>query len=176
VSEVRSRLALRLLACMALAGCATSPPAPHASFVVVRHAEKAGAGRDPGLAAEGQARALALAELLAKKDLVATYATDFRRTRDTVQPAAAAHGLAVTTYDASEAPTSFAARLHAAHPRGTVLVAGHSNTVPGIVSALCDCESTPMGEQEYDRISIVSIGAQGARLSVARYGKPSPES
>lgn len=41
----------------------------------------------------------------------------------------------------TELPASgFASRLRRAHASGDVLVVGHSNTVPGIVAALCACE------------------------------------
>ncbi len=69
----------------------------------------------------------------------------------------------------------FAARLRAAHPHGNVLIAGHSNTVPDIVAALCACKIAAMPDHEYDRLSIVRIDADGhARLTVERYGAASP--
>ncbi|HRP71338.1 MAG TPA: hypothetical protein PK743_01720, partial [Luteimonas sp.] len=58
---------------------------------------------------------------------------------------------------------------------GTVLVAGHSNTVPGIVTALCACEVEAMPDSEYDRLSTIHVDADGrARLVVGRYGASSP--
>ncbi|MBN8262943.1 MAG: histidine phosphatase family protein, partial [Xanthomonadales bacterium] len=132
------RLAL-LLACSLLAACATMPrpDAAVASFVIVRHAEKVDASRDPDLSPAGHARATALAERLNGRDLVAIYATEFKRTGQTVAPAAAAHALPVTAYASAQPAAEFAAALKAQHPRGVVLVAGHSNTVPDIVAALC---------------------------------------
>ena len=70
---------------------------------------------------------------------------------------------------------AFADELRAAHPRGTVLIAGHSDTVPDIVAALCACDVAPMPDHEYDRLSIVHVDAAGrARLDVQRYGAASP--
>ena len=90
-------------------------------------------------------------------------------------PTAAAHGLPVTSYPAAKPATEFAAALKAAHPRGIVLIAGHSNTVPGIVAALCNCETAPMADHEYDRLSSIRVDADGrARLDVTRYGAASP--
>jgi len=86
-----------------------------------------------------------------------------------------ARRLAITPYPAGQPATEFAARLRAAHPRGSVLIAGHSNTVPDIVAALCACAVAPMADHEYDRMSIVRLDADGsARLDVTRYGAPSP--
>lgn len=76
------------------------------------------------------------------------YSTDTRRTRATATPAAQAHGLAVTSYDARGAE-AFAGELRARHPAGLVLVVGHSNTVPALAAALCGCAVAPMTEQEY---------------------------
>ncbi len=161
-----------LLFALALAACATAPSGSDtaATFVVVRHAEKASeTERDPDLSAAGVERARRLGERFATADLAAIYSTDYRRTRQTVAPAAAARGIETTLYDAKLPARELAARLRAAHGDGTVLVAGHSNTVPEIVAALCGCAVEPMPETEYDRISTIRIAADGsARLEVAR--------
>ena len=143
-----------------------------ATFIVVRHAEKVSdRDRDPDLSDAGLVRARALAGLLADVDLAAIFTTDYRRTRQTVQPAADAHGLLPATYDATTAAAELAGRLRDRHAQGTVLVAGHSNTVPDIVAALCACNVEPMPETEYDRLSTIRIAADGsATLEVTRYG------
>lgn len=167
-------LSLPLVA-LVLACCAAMPPAPRPAdelrLVIVRHAEKASADDpDPELSAAGRQRAEALAQRLAGEQVLAIYSTDLRRTRQTVAPTAAMHGLAPRLYDPREPASAFAARLLDAHRGGTVLVAGHSNTVPAIVAALCSCEADAMSEAEYDRISTVRIGADGsARLDTDRY-------
>lgn len=168
---------LRLTAFVAtalLAACTTTPmdqtPATAVEFVVVRHAEKAaGADPDPSLTAEGHARARALAHALADAPVVAVYSTAFARTRQTAMPTANAHGLPVTTYDAREPADALAIRLRAAHPAGTVLVVGHSNTVPAIAAALCGCDVAAMDETEYDRRLVVTVDADDkAKLSTDR--------
>lgn len=170
---------LALLACMLLAACASTPRADDAddadaTFIVVRHAEKVDASRDPDLSARGHARAQALAARLGDAELVALYATEFKRTGQTIAAVAATHDLPVTPYAADEAASTFAARLRAAHPSGTVLIAGHSDTVPGIVTALCECEAAEMPDHEYDRLSIVRITpGQPPALDVSRYGEAS---
>jgi broad specificity phosphatase PhoE len=177
----RMRLPL-LLACALLAACTgVSRPDPVAAdtstttFIVVRHAEKVDASRDPDLNPAGHARAQALAERLGGRGLVAIYATEFKRTGQTVAPTAAAHALPITAYPAAQPAAEFAAALKAAHPRGVVLIAGHSNTVPDIVAALCNCETAPMTDHEYDRLSSIHVDANGrARLDNTRYGAASP--
>ena len=178
------RGASMLCAAVLLASCAGTRPvatdvradaidAVHAAtIIVVRHGEKTSdSERDPDLSDAGLARARALAALLADAELAAILTTDYRRTRQTVQPTAAAHRIAPDTYDAKLPAAEFAARLRAEHPGGTVLVAGHSNTVPDIVAALCACAVEPMPETEYDRLSTVRIAPDGrATLEVTRYG------
>jgi broad specificity phosphatase PhoE len=167
----------RMLAAAALAlliaGCATprEPAVPVTTFVLVRHAEKAADDpRDPGLSDAGKARAARLAASFADAPLRAVYATAYRRTRDTAGPSAAAHGLQVAIHDARGPAADFAARLRAAHRSGTVLVVGHSNTVPAIAAALCACPVAPMREDEFDRRIEIRVGPSGpASLSERRY-------
>ncbi|HEY9541064.1 MAG TPA: phosphoglycerate mutase family protein [Luteimonas sp.] len=166
-------LRLLILTCaLALAACAAIPVfSPVATYVVVRHAEKVDDGsRDPSLTDAGRARAHALAELLRSRDVVAVYATDFRRTRDTAEPTAAVHDLSIISYDAEAPAEAVAERLRRAHATGTVLVVGHSNTVPGIVSALCGCEVAPIDESDYGNMFEVRIRDGAAPvLSQRRY-------
>lgn len=155
------------------AGGATVPDTGALRVVVVRHAEKATDDpRDPSLSAAGEARAQRLARLLQGQDLVAIYATGYRRTQQTVAPVAEARGLAVSIYDAAQPFDALARTLLDAHPSGTVLVAGHSNTVPGIVAALCRCDSEEMSEEEFDRISIIRVDADGGRTLQVEHDPP----
>lgn len=170
---MRASAAVLLLAA-SLAGCATgAPPAAPAplEFIVVRHAEKADASRDPPLSDAGRARARQLAGRLDAAPVVAVYATDYQRTRQTAQPAADAHRLPVTIYDATTPAADIARRLRASHTRGSVLVVGHSNTAPDIAAALCSCTVAPMGDAEYGRYLLIRIAADGrATLEVSRFG------
>ena len=168
----------RLLACLllsALVACSSTPPMNDreaaATFVIVRHAEKSTDDpQDPSLSETGKARAQSLARLLADAPLNAAYATGYRRTQQTAQPAADAHGVKITIYDAKLPATSLAAQLRAAHAQGTVLVVGHSNTVPDIVSALSGQSVSAMSDEQYDLVYRVHVGSDGkTTLSQARY-------
>ena len=167
---------LLILVLALLCGCAASivrsDAAQALEFVIVRHAEKVADGTsDPPLTGDGHARAAALAAILSTPHrLRAVYATPYQRTQHTAAPAAQAHGLHVTDYDAKQPALDFAAVLRRTHSQGTVLVVGHSNTVPEIVTALCACQVMPMPDHEYDRLSIIRIDAGGrARLEQSRY-------
>ena len=174
--------ALVFSSCLLLSACASAPKAaapdssatPRAdtamTFVIVRQAEKVPDGsKDPPLTEAGHARAQALAKRLSSVPVIAVYTTPFQRTRQTATPTAQEHGLPLIEYDAKLPAGEFATQLRARHAGQTVLVVGHSNTVPDIAAALCSCEVAPMSEAEYDRLMTVRVGADGrAVLDVAK--------
>ncbi|NZA26584.1 histidine phosphatase family protein [Luteimonas sp. SJ-92] len=141
---------------------ATAPDSSETTFIVVRHAEKAaGDVRDPPLDARGERRAAALAGQLAALPVSAVYASTTRRARQTAAPTAERHGLQIREYDPARPVSELATVLHTRHAGATVLVVGHSNTVPGIVAALCACRVAPLGEDDYGDLYEVRIGAGG---------------
>ncbi|MCD9033856.1 histidine phosphatase family protein [Luteimonas sp. Y-2-2-4F] len=151
-----------LLLCL-LAGCATTPQASTDTvFLVVRHAEKAtGAGEDPMLSEAGRSRAQSLASLLGDAPLRAVYATPTHRARDTARPTAQRRGLQVREYDAARPPSETATLLHMRHAGQQVLMVGHSDTVPVLVSSLCACPVAPLDEGAYGDLYEIRIGADG---------------
>ncbi|MEO8366977.1 MAG: phosphoglycerate mutase family protein [Pseudoxanthomonas sp.] len=159
----------RMLACLllcALAACSANTARKDigdtTTFVIVRHAEKASDdARDPSLSDTGKTRARNLAHLVADTPLIAAYATGFRRTQQTAQPAADAHGIKITIYDAKISATALASQLRAARGHGTVLVVGHSNTVPDIVAALSGQPVEAMSDDQYDLVYRVRTGSDG---------------
>ncbi len=168
--HVVNRCLLVALSCT-VAACASTPPspAPGATFFVVRHAEKdIDDAKDPSLTEAGRMRADALARQFAGKTLTAAYATAFKRTHQTAQPSATASAIDVTTYDAAGSASQFAAGLRGDHPRGRILVVGHSNTVPEIASALCECPSAPMADTDYGRLFEVTIDSTGRATLIER--------
>ncbi|WP_460832446.1 SixA phosphatase family protein [Lysobacter humi (ex Lee et al. 2017)] len=156
------RIAVLLLTLL-VASCASTPDASQgATFVLVRHAEKASDDpRDPTLTEAGQRRAERLAWSLRQRPVTAVYATPLRRAQQTAAPVAREHGLPVTTYEAAASPVETAQALRAAHASGTVLVVGHSNTVPAIAAALCGCAIGPIAETEYGRRITLTVLPDG---------------
>jgi broad specificity phosphatase PhoE len=144
--------------------------------VIVRHAEKAAdGGRDPVLSAAGRERAQALAKLLGEQPPAAIYATQYRRTQLTAAPLARASQQRIHVRPAGESAASLATQVRNDRTRGTVLVVGHSNTVPALVEALSGQAIAAIGEDEYDHVFIVTVPAQGpARLESGRYPPTSP--
>ncbi len=149
---------------------ATPAALADATFYLVRHAEKAADGtRDPDLTAEGRARAQWIARYLEDKGLTGVYSTDYKRTRQTAQPAADKMGLAVDLYD-PRALEAFAVDLKG--KTGVFLVVGHSNTTPVLTNLLAGSNLKYAGEDVYDQIFEVKISDAGtARVSVS-FSKP----
>lgn len=153
-------------------GDSGSPVLPSAPIVVwaTRHCEKASSEDstdDPGLTEEGAARAEALAELLHDEPLVATYATDKRRTQETVQPTADDHGLAVQTeLDPEEELADWILSVHGGE---TVLHAGHSYTLPDFFEAI-GIEEVPEVD-DYGQLWRLDIDVDGiVTVTESRYG------
>jgi phosphohistidine phosphatase SixA len=144
-------------------------PAPQTTVLVVRHAEKADATRDPELSPAGLARAAALAATLRDVPIAAVYHTEFRRTAATVAPLCAALGLVPQQLAAAAGP-ELAARLRRQHLGQTVLVCGHSNTVPQLLTALGVAAPPALAETDYDRLLVVVRNADGVQLVPLRYG------
>ena len=132
------RSLLLLLPVLLLAPGQESPSADvEASWVfLVRHAEKASDGtRDPGLTPQGAARAERLAELLARSEVSHLFASEYRRTQDTLGPLSRSSGVEVQVVSAGDA-ASLAKRLRELPAGSVAVVAGHSNTVPALAASL----------------------------------------
>lgn len=148
------RLLFSILVAAALSACTTvAPLADHPRAFVVRHFEKAD-GADPLLSEAGLARAAALAERLEDVRIVAVYSTDTRRTRLTAEPTAKRHNLAIIPYQPSDTDGLVQAIARAG---GSVLIVGHSNTVPEIVARLSGQAQRPMPETQYGDLFVVDL-------------------
>lgn len=139
-----------------------SPVLAQQLIYVVRHAERAdggaGAGQmqaqnDPLLSKAGEARAAKLAAMLADAGVTAIYATEYRRTQDTVKPLAARLGLNVLSNPAREGD-ALVAKLKKDHATDVVLVAGHSNSLPALIKAFGGGDIT-IRDDEYDSLFII---------------------
>lgn len=186
------------LALAVLLGCRpqTSPDAPAATtsdvsvslatVIFTRHGEKATDDpRDPSLSPAGEARAQALAALLARAGVTHLFATELRRTQATLGPLASATGVTVTVLPAG-APEQLVAALRALPAGAIAVVAGHSNTLPAIIEALggrvrdtaASGGRKTLPDDAYDRLFVVTLPRASARVEAQtlelRYGAASP--
>jgi broad specificity phosphatase PhoE len=163
------RLLISLLA-LAVAGSAQSQ-----TVVLVRHGEKA-EGSDPELSTAGQARAQVLAETLKSAGLTRVLATPPKRTQLTAGPTAAAAGLKVEPISLDGGGAAHIARVAAevrkAKPGETILVVGHSNTVPEIARALGDTAPVMLTDCDYDSLTVIDLDQASPTVIHTRYGAP----
>lgn len=152
---------LAALLLLTASACATAPDKAAApSVYVMRHLQKA-EGQDPALSADGALAAGRLASWFAEDRPTAIYASATRRARETAAPLAARLGLTVKGYDPRDTP-GLVARVKA--EAGTVLVVGHSNTVPEIVAQLGGARPADLAETDYGDIFRVRRDGSVERL------------
>jgi 2,3-bisphosphoglycerate-dependent phosphoglycerate mutase len=131
------------------------------TFILVRHAEKGNDGTDdPDLKPEGVERAKKFATLFTQSNIEAVYSTRFKRTKNTVTPLAQAKGLEVQVYESMK-PESVD-ELITKHLGKTIVIGGHSNTVPQIANVLLGKnEFQPFADTEYGNILVITLVKRG---------------
>lgn len=163
-----------LLLVALLSGCAPqsqSIPENPVTAIIVRHAEKAAEpADDPPLTDDGQRRAALLARLAGSSGASSVYATQYLRTQQTVGPLAAELGLTIQQRDAGDVD-GLVQQILAENKGQTVVIAGHSNTVPMLVEKLTGNPVPAIEETEYDNLYVVSAWALGEGTALRlRYG------
>jgi broad specificity phosphatase PhoE len=166
-----------------IAASSASRPAKDEStttIVLVRHAEKQAESGDPPLSEAGSLRAEALARVLADVAVTGLSATPYRRTQQTLQPLAeqVGVGIEVQAVDLSD-PEAYARQLASGllerYRGGTVVLAGHSNTVPLLLEALGVTGPDSLDDDEYDDLFVVHvIDGRPPVLLHLHFGDPSP--
>ena len=124
------------------------------TILIVRHAEKADATKDPDLSEAGRARSEGLAKTLRDANITAIYATEFKRTQQTAAPLAKALGITVATLPAKD-NAALIAKLRAS--TGNTLVVGHGDTVPDLIKALGISDPINIAENDYDNLFAVVL-------------------
>jgi phosphohistidine phosphatase SixA len=148
---------------------------PVTTVILVRHAEKniEPNNPDPDLSPAGQARAQELARMFAGAGVNTIYATQFKRTQETVKPLADSLGLRVNIVDAKQTG-ELLKQILTSHRGETIFVSGHNNTVPEIASALSGESFAVIPESEFDNMFIVTVYRFGrAKVVKLKYGDPS---
>jgi phosphohistidine phosphatase SixA len=131
---------------------------------LVRHAEKASAAADAPLSPEGEKRAECLAATLKDAGIKQIYVTDVMRTQQTAAPLAKALKIKPTILPAKD-PNALIKNL-VYTGGGNILVVGHSDTVPFVIARLQGGTVAPIGENEYDRMFIMTV-AEAAGMPAA---------
>lgn len=145
---------------------------PVTTVILVRHAEKniEPDNPDPNLSPAGQARAIELTRVFSNAGVQATYATQYKRTQQTVAPLASRLQLPIVAVDAKQSQ-EVVRRILTDHRGQTVFIAGHNNTVPEIINLLSGEKLPLIPESEFDNLYIVTIYRFGkAKVVQLKYG------
>ncbi len=153
----------------------TALPASSAVTVfLTRHAERAGGAgamaNDDPLSPAGRERADLLARLLADAGIQSILVTEYQRTQQTAAPLA--RKLNVAPKEIKGVPATVEALR--AVKAGAVLVSGHSNTLPEIITALGGPAIPKIAEDEFDNLYVLTISGKDVTLVRLHYGAPRP--
>lgn len=153
------------------------------TIYLVRHAEKQ--AQDPNkpippndveLSDSGHVRARVLRDSMQPRALKGIFATTVVRTQQTVEPTAAAKGLTVKLYPATQPAADALVDSLSAIKGKVFLVAGHSNTVPAMVRHLglpCSFAGN-IPDNDYDNMFIITIKKGVKTVKETTYGRPTP--
>src|SRR2546423_1766113 len=150
---------------------------PVTTVILIRHAEKIIDPNNPDvdLSPAGQVRAQELARMFGDAGINAIYATQYKRTQETVKPLADKLGLRVNIIN-SKNTNDLLAQIRAQNSGQTVFVAGHNNSVPEIIAALGGPKYPIIPESEYDNLFVVTVYRTGqAKVVKMKYGAASEQ-
>ena len=145
---------------------------PLTTIIFIRHAEKniEPNNPDPDLSPAGHARAQEIVRMFGNADIGAIYATQYRRTQQTVKPLADRLGIPVTQVNTGNS-AEVLSQIRSQHSGKVILVAGHNNTVPQMITALGGPQLPIIPEADYDDLYIVTIYRVGKpKLMKLKYG------
>lgn len=151
---------------------------PLTTIILIRHAEKnvEPGNADPNLSSAGQTRAQELVRMFGDAGIGAIYATQYKRTQQTVKPLADKLGIPITQVDAKNT-AEVIRQIRSRHNGEVVFVSGHNNTVPEIIAALGGPRLPIIPETEFDNLYVVTVyRVGGAKLLKLKYGSPMPAS
>ncbi len=156
---MREKIFISLLV---LLGFTVSAQEQLTTFILIRHAEKAmeQSTNDPDLSPVGKQRAQRLSDLLNEGEVNAVYSTPFKRTRQTVEPLATKKGLTILDYQINKEEEID--RMLTAHSGGTIVVVGHSNTIPWMTNKLLGVQKHhPWEDGDYDNVLVITVFEKG---------------
>jgi 2,3-bisphosphoglycerate-dependent phosphoglycerate mutase len=138
---------------------------------LVRHAEKADNSPNTNLSEDGMKRAKALARLLSNVKVEVIYTTPFNRTQQTAQFVADHNKLPIQTYKMDQDFPTLTDTLAKKYPGKTILIVGHSNTLPMNIARLTKKE-VYIAESEFDNIYMIQVHNQAttSHLLQLKYG------
>ncbi len=147
----------------------------HTKIYVVRHAEK-DTGNNPNLTVAGKKRAGDLMRTLQNKKIQRIYSTPTRRTMQTGDSLRLLQNIDTLIYKADTTGAGLLAKIIAAADAGkTILVVGHSNTVPRLIRKLgvTDYPAKDLPDMEFDNLFLITYKKGKAVVKAMKYGEAS---
>src|SRR2546423_9777739 len=164
-----------ILGAVVVFGYFTTFRRPVTTVIIIRHAEKIIDPNNPDvdLSPAGQARAQELARMFGDAGINALYATQYKRTQETVKPLADKLGLRVNVIN-SKNTNDLLAQIRAQNSGQIIFIAGHNNSVPEIIAALGGPKYPTIPESDYDNLFVVTVYRTGqAKVVKMKYGAAS---
>ena len=145
----------RLIYFLMLLTMMTQATAQETTIYLIRHAEKADATPDTSLSESGSRRAEHWADYFRNIPIDLVLSTPYKRTQQTCAPLAAAHHLEIVTYDPKILDLP---QLISQNPGKTILITGHSNTIPKYINELLGQQKYPdIPESEFGNLYVLKI-------------------
>jgi 2,3-bisphosphoglycerate-dependent phosphoglycerate mutase len=170
---IRCLVVTALLSVSAFPAGLSAVDQPPMTLILVRHAEKEivpPENKDPDISLEGRQRAELLARMFGATGVELIYATQYRRTQQTVKPLADKLSLKVNQVEARKTD-ELVKDIRTRGAGKVIFIAGHNNTVPEIIAAFGGPKLPIIPESEFDNLFILTVQSDGsARLLKLRYG------
>jgi len=148
--------------------CVSLPAFAQVTVIFSRHAERAVTPKDdPPITEAGQKRAELLASMLVDSGIDAIYVTELQRTQQTAAPLAARIHIKPTIIPAAD--TAKVVEAIRAHNSGVVLVVGHSNRIPQIITGLGG-PAIVIPETVYNNLYVLTVEPTKSSLLQLHYG------
>ncbi|MBP6431414.1 MAG: histidine phosphatase family protein [Ferruginibacter sp.] len=145
------------------------------TIYLVRHTEK-DTGNNPPLTQAGFERAGDLMRYLQNKNVSKIYSTKYKRTNQTADSLKLAQNLTTIIYEADTIGNDLVAKIKANGDEGkTILVVGHSNTVPKLIRRLgvTTFAMQNLPDTEFDNLFILRYKKRKVLFKGTKYGEHS---
>lgn len=151
-------------------------------IIFVRHAEKDRSNpraSNPDLTEAGRRRARDLERVIRRRHVNAIITTHLKRASETAQPSAESFRIAPEVYhatrDGKATGQAMAQMIRARHMGQTVLVVGHSNTVPETIEALGGPKINEICDSSFSNLfMLVLYPNRSPRFTHTHYGAADP--
>ena len=147
---MRRAASIMIALLVVLGGCSSARQASITPDIyVMRHLHTPAGVTDPDLTKDGHRAALQLVDRFKRARLAVIYVSSTKRAQQTAAPLARSLGITPKIYDPADTP---ALVIAVSRETRTVLVVGHSNTVPDIIERLGGQRPAPLVHEDFGDI------------------------